>query len=203
MRAMHPTAPFITDELWSRTPKSELFDNFDSIMFAPYPRDDERFFNEQSDADMGLIMKVIRSIRNIKQTFNVPASLEVEVIVQAENADEKKLLEANSTYITRLAKAKSVDFATKTLPPRSAWDKCGTIKIAVPLGDAIDVDKTREKLNQQLAATQKEFAKQSQIVANPDFTAKAPPEKVKIITDQLAELTHKEESIKEQLKMLD
>jgi valyl-tRNA synthetase len=203
MRAMHPTAPFITDELWSRTPKSELFDNFDSIMFAPYPRDDERFFNEQSDADMGLIMKVIRSIRNIKQTFNVPASLEVEVIVQAENADEKKLLEANSTYITRLAKAKSVDFATKTLPPRSAWDKCGTIKIAVPLGNAIDVDKTREKLNQQLAATQKEFAKQSQIVANPDFTAKAPPEKVKIITDQLAELTHKEESIKEQLKMLD
>ncbi len=127
MRAMHPTAPFITDELWSRTPKSELFDNFDSIMFAPYPRDDERFFNEQSDIDMGLIMKVIRSIRNIRQTFNVPASLEIEVIVQAENADEKKLLEANSDYITRLAKAKSVDFATTKLPPRSAWDKCGTI----------------------------------------------------------------------------
>jgi valyl-tRNA synthetase len=133
----------------------------------------------------------------------VPASLEIEVIVQAENADEKKLLETNSDYITRLAKAKSVDFATKILPPRSAWDKCGTIKIAVPLGDAIDVDKTREKLNQQLAATEKEIAKQSQIVDNPDFVSKAPPEKVKIIKDQLEELAQKKKSILEQLKMLD
>jgi valyl-tRNA synthetase len=203
MRAMHPTAPFITDELWSRTPKSELFDNYDSIMFAPYPRDDERFFNEQSDAEMGLIMKVIRSVRNIRQTFNVPASSEVEIIVQAENADEKRLLESNVDYIKRLAKAGKVDFEASTLPPRSAWDKVGTIKVAIPLGTTIDIEKTREKLKQQLAAAEKELAKQKQIIDNPDFAKKAPPEKVQLIKDQIAELEHKINSINEQLKMLD
>ena len=55
MRAMHPIMPFITEDLWGRTPKSELFQQLESIMFAPYPRADQRFFNEKADERDGFL----------------------------------------------------------------------------------------------------------------------------------------------------
>lgn len=202
MRAMHPIMPFITDELWDRIPKSPLFNDLDSVMFAPYPNGDPSFFNEKSDADMALVMKVIRSIRNIRQTFNVNASAETEVVIQAESAEEKQVLQSAVDYIKRLARASKVDFDTKELPPRSAWDKIGTMKVAIPLGDVIDVEKSKEKLNQRLAAVEKDIAKQKQLLDNAEFRAKAPKDKVDNMLAALAAVENQRDAILEQLKML-
>ena len=102
MRALHPIMPFITEELWSKTPKSILFEQLVSVMFAPYPREDDRFLNVEAEARMNLLMRVIRSIRDIRQTYNVPPSAEeVEVILCAVDKNELSILEEGKIYIQR------------------------------------------------------------------------------------------------------
>ncbi|HEY9785721.1 MAG TPA: valine--tRNA ligase [Candidatus Obscuribacterales bacterium] len=204
MRAMHPITPFITEELWSKLPKSELFTQLDSIMFAPYPREDERFFCEEAENEMSLVMKIIRSIRNTRQTFNVPAGSEADVILHIGDAGEKAILEKMTDYIKRIARAGQLTFASdSSMPPRSAWEQVASSKVIVPLGALIDVEKTREKLQQRKQAVEKDVQKTKQILDSADFRKKAPPEKVQSIESQLAELEKQLNSIDAQLKMLE
>lgn len=204
MRAMHPITPFITEELWSRLPKSPLFGELISIMFAPYPREDDRFFCEDAENEMSLVMKVIRAIRNIRQTFNVPASAETDATLQCLDENEKTTLEKTAGYIKRLARISNLSFtADGALPPRSAWDQVGSTKVIVPLGSVIDVEKTRDKLMQRKQAVEKDIQKTKQILGSADFRARAPKEKVESIENQLAELERQLGSIDGQLKMLE
>ena len=70
---------------------------------------------------MGLIIKVIRAIRNIRQTYNVPPSLEAEVIIHCPDKDEATCLKAGQNFIARLGRAKPVTIeATGLVPAESS-----------------------------------------------------------------------------------
>lgn len=204
MRALHPVMPYITEELWNRLPKSELFSNLISIMFAPYPRPDEQFLDEIAEHQMGFLIKCIRAARNNRQTYNVPASAAAEMIIKVEDAQEAEILNEGAAYFKKLANANPVSLNPPGPPPtRAAKSKVGTATIYIPLEKLIDVDKTREKLTQQLQAAEKEYGKLRQTLDNPDFRAKAPAEKVASMEAQAEELRAKIAAIQEQLRVLD
>jgi valyl-tRNA synthetase len=70
-------------------------------MFAPYPRPDENFIDDESEEKMEFLIRVIRSIRNIRQTYNVPASADAEVMITCQDEDEMQTLATGSEYIER------------------------------------------------------------------------------------------------------
>ncbi|HEY9714945.1 MAG TPA: valine--tRNA ligase, partial [Chroococcales cyanobacterium] len=111
LRALHPIMPYITEELWSQVPKSPLFEQLISVMFAPYPRDDYRYVNEAAEQQFDLLVRTIRSIRNIRQTYNVPASSEAEVILHCAESAESKTLSDGIDIIRRLARANPVNIS--------------------------------------------------------------------------------------------
>ncbi|HEY9776793.1 MAG TPA: valine--tRNA ligase [Planktothrix sp.] len=206
MRALHPIMPFITEELWSKVPKSPLFADLISIMFAPYPRPDERYIDDEAESQMGLIVRVIRSIRDIRSTFSVPASAEVEILLSTENKDEAETLQKGLVYIQkdRTCRASKVTIATNaTVPPRAATQMVASVKVIVPLGNVIDVEKAKSKLEQRQAAVEKDIEKVQTQLNNADFRARAPKEKVDGIEAQLADLNNQLESIFAQLKVLE
>src|SRR5262249_18149489 len=100
LRALHPIMPFITEELWEKLPHSEFMLELDSAMFAPYPRADERYVDESSEQKMELIIKTIRAIRNLRQTFNVEKKADAEVMIAASDEYERTTLTNGSAYIT-------------------------------------------------------------------------------------------------------
>jgi valyl-tRNA synthetase len=205
MRALHPIMPFITEELWSKFPKSAFIPaDFISIMFAAYPRPDEHFLDEEAEEKMAFLIRVIRSIRNIRQTYNVPAASEAEVMIVCRDEDEMKCLVDGSDYIKRLARVNPLDISMDCSPPPvAACEAVSSVSIYVPLAKLIDIEKSREKLNQRKLAIEKDLAKVNLTMANPDFKAKAPPEKVHAIESQLADLGRQLESVESQLKVLD
>lgn len=204
MRAMHPIMPFITEELWGRLQKFELFKQLESIMFAPYPRADERLLNTAADEKMNFLMKVIRSIRNARQTFNVPASADAEVILVTADAGERDTLNEGLEYIKRLARVAPVTVTESgTAPKMAAKESVSTTTIYLPLGNLIDVAKSKQKLQQRADALKKELAKAEGSLNNPDFRAKAPKEKIDNLANQVADLQSQLDSINSQLNILE
>jgi valyl-tRNA synthetase len=205
MRALHPIMPFITEEMWSKFPKSAFIPaDFVSIMFAPYPRPDENFIDEEAEEKMAFLIRVIRSIRNIRQTYNVPAGSEAEVMIVCRDEDEMKCLVDGSDYIKRLARVNPLDISMDCSPPSmAACEAVSSVSIYVPLAKLIDIEKSREKLNQRKQAIEKDLAKVNGTMSNPDFKSKAPPEKVHALENQLADLQRQLESVESQLKVLD
>lgn len=205
MRALHPIMPFITEELWSRVPKSPLFDQLVSVMFAPYPREDDRFLNPASEEKMAFLIRVIKSIRNLRHTYNVPASADAEVIISTTDPKELECLKAGEDYIGRLnTKATPLNIGLNlAAPPKAASEKIGTATIYIPLADLIDMDKTREKLNQRKQSVQKEIAKVQELLDKPGFKERAPKDKVEGMEHQLRDLENQQQSIQAQLDVID
>jgi valyl-tRNA synthetase len=204
MRALHPIMPFVTEDLWQRLPKSPLFDELDSIMFAPFPREDQSFFDDEAEQKMSLLVRTIRAVRNIRQTYNVPASSEAEAIIYCVSDDERKSLILGQEYIKRLARVSPLTIGPDGIvPPMAAWEAISSMKIYVPLASLIDVDKSRTKLVQRHEAIQKDLSKVRQILENEEFRTRAPKEKVKSLEAQRQDLERQASSVESQLKVLE
>ncbi len=204
MRALHPIMPFVTEELWSYLPKSASFKEIDSIMFAPYPRGDNRFQDKKANEKMSYLIKVIRSIRNIRQTFDVPARTEADVFLAVNNDQEKELLTDNLEAVKRLANANLVTIGKGDEKPqgKAAFAIVSDTTVYIPLEKLIDVAKTREKLAQRLTAKEKERDRVNDTLSNENFRARAPKEKVEEQEASLAEVIKHIESINAQLEIL-
>lgn len=204
MRALHPIMPFITEELWNRLPKTPGFGDLISIMFAPYPQADLRFFSDEADRKMDLLICTIRSIRNIRQTYNVPASSEAEVIIQTKDDAENQTLRAGLDYIKRLARVSPISLTAEHVALKmAASETISSVKIYLPLGQLIDIDKTREKLRQRQNAIEKDIARVQAILDSQDFRTKAPKDKVENLQAQLSNLENQLASVDAQLKVLE
>jgi valyl-tRNA synthetase len=204
LRALHPIMPFITEELWSRISKSEFLSDYDTIMFAPYPRVDESFFDDAAEQEMGLIIKTIRAIRNIRQTYNVPPSTEAEVIIHCADGKEMNCLQAGQNFIARLGRAKPVTISENgKAPAKAAYEAISQAKIYVPLANLIDLEKTKTKLAQRKSAIEKDLAKVDGVLSNPDFMSKAPADKVETIKAEKGELQMQMASVAAQIAVLD
>ena len=205
MRALHPIMPFITEELWSKLPKSSLFDNLVSIMFAPYPNEDPSGLDEDAEKQMSFLIRCIRAVRNIRQTFGVPASAEAEVIFAVESDDEiAKLLSEGKSYIQRLARANPVSVQTKGKPSvRCAYEAIQSVTIYIPLDKLIDIDKSRDKLQQRRRALQKDIQTVDKTLNDANFQARAPKDKIAGMMEKLAELQNQLTSVDAQLKVLE
>jgi len=204
LRALHPIIPFVTEELWSQLPKSEFLSELDSIMFAPFPRDDSSLHDETAEKEMDFLIRIIRSLRNIKQTYGIPPKVDAEAILEIDGQSDRAVIEIGHSYIESLALVK---LKTKSepngKPKRAATDTQGGTKIFVPLETLIDVDKTKDKLEKRKQAVEKEVQRTRDIVSNEDFKAKAPPEKVDALIKQLDELEEQLNNIVAQLKVLE
>jgi valyl-tRNA synthetase len=204
MRALHPIMPFVTEELWSYLPKTAMFAEIDSIMFAPYPRGDAHFQNKQADDDMGYLMRVIRSIRNMRQTFDVPARAEAEVLLSVTDAKQKELLTSNLDAIKRLANANPINIGGTEIKPtgKAASEVISETTVFIPLDKLIDIEKSREKLVQRLSAKEKDRDKVKGQLSNESFISRAPKEKVDEQKAVLADVENQIASINAQLEIL-
>jgi valyl-tRNA synthetase len=203
LRALHPIMPFITEELWQDLPKSAER-SLESIMFAPYPVAEARFFDEQADRDMSLIIRCIRAIREMRATYNVPASSQPEALFASEADADLNALSSALPYIERIARVKSISAESPgNKPANAASASIESIKIYLPLAKVIDIGKARIRLSQRKQALEKEIERQRATLENADFKAKAPKEKALSIAETLAQKQAQLTGILEQLSVIE
>ncbi len=193
LKLLHPFMPFLTEEIWK-----VLKLGGESILDAPqdsgagFPRD------EEAETVMASLMGIVDAVRNIRGEMGVHPSQVVPLYLRfsGDTSTGDAVLRAGS-YIMKLARVSIV--GEGTAPEEEgpvATGVVGQAEIWVPLGDVIDVDVEKTRLNKEITRIEHLLKRSTAKVESPDFNRKAPPdvvarekEKIEQLTENMAKLT--------------
>ncbi|MDR2547512.1 MAG: valine--tRNA ligase [Lachnospiraceae bacterium] len=175
LKLLHPFMPFITEEIYR-----VLYSDEESLMISSWAISDEKYVCIEAERDIELLKEAIRAIRNIRAEENVAADLRPEIHIIAKSAEVEAVFAQNEAAIITLAKAGNVFIEDmETLVPQDAVSvvtKAGVIYI--PLTELVNAERERLRLSEEAKRLSAELARAEKQLANPNFVAKAPPEKV-------------------------
>ena len=188
LQLLHPFMPFITEEIWQSLPHDG-----ESIMVSKWPEYSADLDFADDEAEFERVVKAIRAIRVRRSEMNVPPSRKAKVVIESAYADT---FNAGAVFFKRLAYAGEVEINKPIDDPLAVTIITDDAKVYMPLGDLIDFEAERARLNKERDAVLKDIAFVENKLNNPGFVSKAPE---KVVAEQRKNL----EVYKEKLAMLD
>lgn len=199
LRMLHPIMPHITEKVYSLMPNKE----FTAIMLADYPIFEEKFSFSAESEEMELVFETIKSLRNVRQSFNIAPSVKVNIEVRAEKS-EKPIFESVTSYIKRLARVEEVSFAdeSRPVPKKSATAVVSASKVIIPLEDLIDINAEIARQQKKLDKLLAEKNSLSGRLNNKNFVANAPKEVIEETQAKVDEISAQQEIIEKLIESL-
>jgi valyl-tRNA synthetase len=188
LRALHPLAPFITEEIWQRVRQSAGVSG-DTIMHCRFPSAAEITVDSQAEQEMGWVIQFIEGVRQIRGELDIAPSRKLDVLLQTAGPRDIEYLERNSAALMRVAginMPRVLDGAQAA--PISAVAFVGTLEILVPMAGLIDPAAELERLAKQRRKAEIDLNKMEAKLGNAEFAKNAPPEVVAKDRQRLAEL---------------
>ncbi|GBF73925.1 valine--tRNA ligase [Paenibacillus sp. 598K] len=180
-RLIHPFMPFISEEIWQHLPHKG-----ETITLAAWPTYDAALEAPDAVQEMGLLMDVIRAVRNIRAEVNVPMSKKIELILRPSGAETEAVLRRNEEYIVRFCGTSSLVIdAAQGAPDKAMTAVVTGVELYLPLAGLIDIEQEIVRLNKEIAHLTQEVERVEKKLANPGFVAKAP---AKVIEEERAKM---------------
>ena len=195
LKLLHPFMPFITEEIYQAIPHDT-----ESVMISKWPEYDENLNFASEEQQVEKIMQAVRAIRNRRAEMNIPPSRKAAVFVETDDADTFCY---GAEFIKRLAYASEVTVS-------GAFEDLGNIvtvitdsaKIFIPMGELVDFEAERKRLQKELAAAQDKLDFINKKLSNPGFVNKAPEKVVNQNREDAAKLEEKIAGIQDSLDSL-
>jgi valyl-tRNA synthetase len=192
LRALHPLAPFITEEVWQRVRAVggvEAGADGATIMRTVYPAAAGIPVDSNAEQEMRWVMDFILGVRQIRGEMDIAPSRKLDVLLQGLGKRDAEYLGRNLHYLTRLAGIASPQVLNGTqAAPISAIALLGSLEILVPMAGLIDPGAELERLAKKLKKAEIDLGKLSDKLANSQFAANAPPDVVAKDQQRLEEL---------------
>ncbi|MEJ2211182.1 MAG: valine--tRNA ligase [Anaerolineae bacterium] len=208
LRLLHPYMPFVTEEIWQHLkaawPGGQGWG--EALMMAPWPEADERLLNGEAEADMALLMDLIRQIRNARAEYDVTPGRSISAIVAA--GPMLPVLEAQRgllIFLGRLDEGGLVLAANLEEKPQKAVALVAAegVEVYLPLAGLVDLEQELARLGQELQETEQEIERARGMLANQDFVTKAPEAVVQRQRDRLAEQQERRQRLQARLAALE
>ncbi len=216
LRLLHPFIPFVTEETWGYLKAAEEQRGRgageqgnrgtvepwpEALIVAPWPEPGAR--DEAAEADMGLLMDMVRAIRNARAEYNVkPGQLVAATIAAGEREalvrDQAELL----CTLARLDPARLIIAAHADAPAQALTLVTGTVTAYLPLAELVDLAAERAKLGKELAEAEAQIARAEGLLGGP-FAQKAPAAVVQRERDKLNEIQARAARLRDRLAELD
>ena len=169
LRLLHPVMPFVTEELWSR-----LRPDAGSIMRAQWP-----VSRGGRDAGVEAVIErfqdLVSGIRRLRAEHSIDPQKKISVAISAGDLrSEVELLRPALTAFARLDDVELVDEIARGNGQATVMTSAG-IEVGVRLGDVVDLDVERARLEKKIAELQADIDRAQRKLSNDDFLAKAPP----------------------------
>ena len=177
LRLLHPFMPFITEEIWRKMPVPGAGG---WVMQSGWPLREKRYDDEEAAGDMEQLISVITAVRNIKAFWNIGPGERIDVLLSAGRTEDRTLVESNSRYIEQLACC-AVTVAGKGVPrpEQSVAALAGKIRVFVPLGGAVDVEKEKTRINNKVEDLERYLQGVERKLSNKAFLEKAPEDVIR------------------------
>ncbi len=194
LKLLHPFMPFITEEIWQTLPHCG-----ESIMISEWPAYDEKHSFVSEETEMNRIMTAVKAIRNRRAEMNVAPSKKAKVYIATTYKDtfEKAVI-----FMNRLASASDVEIADAFEIDGSVNIVTADAKIYIPMGDLVDFEAEKARLNKELENVEKDLAFVNNKLSNANFVAKAPANVVAAQREAAAKYEEKIVMLKESIAKL-
>jgi len=200
LRLLHPYAPFVTEAIWQALPEENR--GAESVMMSPWPLVDEARSDEQAEARMGLVMELVRGIRNVRAEYGVVPGKRIGALIAA--GEEAEWMREQAAMLSVLAKLDQAELKIeRTLDPpeKAATVIAGEAVCYLPLAALLDLDAERERLAGELAEIGKRIESSEKLLAG-DFGKKAPEQIVERERMKLEGLKGEEEKLRRRVATL-
>ena len=203
-RLLHPFTPFITEEVWHRLRQREADDY---VIVAPWPQADTDSDRQQADATLlgggAMALDAISNMRNIRSSRQISPKEGLPLFIKT---DAPEVYRQFDNIIRKLANVTEITFTHEAVEGASSF-RVNAIQgqpdeFFVPLGDAVDTEAEREKLEKE-RDYQRGFLKSiEKKLSNERFVQNAPDEVVAMERKKQADAQAKIAAIEEQLRRL-
>jgi valyl-tRNA synthetase len=200
LRALHPLAPFISEEIWQRVRVTAGMTGT-MLMQSRFPASDGAPPEACAELEMRWVMEFIEGIRQIRSGMDIAPSRRLTVLLHNAGPADREYLERNLHYLTRLA---GIDPPRALAPgeaaPIAAVALLGHLEILVPMAGLIEPEAELERLAKRLRKADGDAAKLTTKLSNADFVRSAPAEVVAKDRARLAELDTELAQLKAQIE---
>ena len=159
---LHPTMPFVTEEIWSYMPGERRL-----LAVAPWPEPDDGLLDEEAEAELGRLIAAVTELRRYRDEVGAQAGADVRGHLVAEGYERLR------DQLARLARFELVD--------PSAADGEVLATVPVPGGavqvlpsEAFDADEADKRIAARREHLRAEVERAERKLANEGFVKKAP-----------------------------
>ena len=204
LRLLHPFMPFVTEEIWQnltgRVPAPEAGLPA-SIMVCPYPQVDTPRSAPDAEADVDIVMQTVRAVRNMRAQLRIPAGQKLEAAIETNGM--RAVVEEEQEVICALARVEPL----RLLDAGDADTTTGVSLVVNPLVvrlplEGVDLQAESDRLHRELESKRQDETRKEQLLANPNFVAKARAEVVENERQRLRSLTEERQRIEDIIAQL-
>ncbi len=137
-----------------------------SIMQAPYPQADERFFDEEAEQKMEFLKELIEKIRALRHELGWGSS-KVEIVLACDE-QTRELVEDNFWWLEnlgRISKVKFIPLGEKISPAVS--ELVGSAEVFIPLNSPAEIEKAQRALAETTCKSRGGISKASSQIVKP------------------------------------
>ena len=193
LRALHPLAPFITEEIWQRVATCAGLRagvSGETIMLAQFPTADTGAADAGAEPEMRWVMDFIEGVRQIRGVMNIAPSRKLDVLLQNCGPIDSEYANRNLHYLSHVAGVTPPRILAKgEAAPISAVALLGTLEILVPMAGLIDPEAELERLAKRLRKAETDLGKMEAKLGNAEFARNAPAEVVEKDRIRVSELS--------------
>jgi valyl-tRNA synthetase len=198
LKLLHPFMPFITEEVWQRTPWTT-----DSIMIAEFPQANQRFEDPEATEEMGWVRDAVSAIRNIRGELSIPPSQAVQAIVVPNSPYGLEALERNRHLVEKLARVSDLKITLDRSPPKRAVTAVmGSLEVFLPIEETRFMEE-RRRLEKEVQKIERDLRFVRTKLSNNAFRTKAPKGVVRKEEEKQAALENMKQRLEDGLRRLE
>jgi valyl-tRNA synthetase len=201
LKTMHPTMPFITEEIWQKLAATKKINlEAESIMQASWPKVQESLIKPEAESKMEFLIKLTREIRNMRKQLNIALGKQIDLTLVSTDI-EKDTIHNNEAIIKKLAKVNNIELLSeiKEKPKQSSASVAGNTQIYISLQGLIDIDEEKTRLQKKLSKLEADLTGFNKKLSNENFLAKAPQDVIKKLQDRQKALSEEKKLLDKQL----
>jgi len=205
LRLLHPFMPFLTEEIWQNLTGCGLSvkgREIEALILAPWP--EAGLTDEEAEAKMGLLIELVRAIRNVRAEYRVDPGRRIAVSMAG--GPRTELLLDQQELLASLARLDQERLTIAAVlaerPRQAAVVMVGGVECYLPLAGMVDLKAERERLARELAEVAGLIPRGEELMADKDFVTKAPDYVVQREREKLANNKAREAKLKARLASL-
>jgi valyl-tRNA synthetase len=207
LHLLHPVAPFITEEIWSKFMTSVTGESREDRLLlcqSTWPQSEFYPIDEASEKAFEELRELITAIRNVRAEHQVLPKR--RITLHCSQAFAGRLDTSSQELVVNLAGLETFDVmpvvVTGQLAPGVSFRACGEEMYITNLADAIDATLEGDRLSKQLETLRKSEGALNGRLSNPGYVDKAPAKLVEESKAQLEKIRAEIAAIEGKLKSL-